>query len=113
VIETGEKYLGDFVKAQSFVDVSVEALKMPNGGWPEGFSIFVRDLRYTDPRAKVVGWYSKGVFGKGVDASEPILRAMLPELTEVERQEFMNKVKADIENDEYHSYTPWYSDMLV
>jgi hypothetical protein len=41
VTDTGEKYLGDFVKAQSFVDVSVESLKMPNGGWPEGFSLFV------------------------------------------------------------------------
>jgi hypothetical protein len=60
-----------------------------------------------------VGWYSQGVFGKGVDASEPILRALLAELTDVERREFMNKVKADIENDEYHSYTPWYSGMLV
>jgi hypothetical protein len=61
----------------------------------------------------VVGAYSKLVFGKGIDSSEPILRQTLPELTDAQRQDFMNKVRADIENDKYHSYTLWYVNLLV
>lgn len=60
----------------------------------------------------MVGAYSKLVFGKGIDSSEPILRHTLPELTDAQRQDFMNKVRADIENDEYHSYTLWYVSLL-
>ena len=61
----------------------------------------------------MVGAYSKLVFGKGIDSSEPILRQTLPELTDAQRQDFMNKVRADIENDKYHSYTLWYVSLLV
>ena len=56
----------------------------------------------------MVGAYSKLVYGKGIDSSEPILRQTLQELTDAQRHEFMSKVRADIENDEYHSYTLWY-----
>jgi len=94
-MDIGEKYLGDFVKARGFVDISVDFVNLPNGTWPE------------DPRAKVVGAYSKLVFGKGIDSSEPILRQTLLELTDTQRQDFMNKVRTDIENDDYHSYTLW------
>jgi hypothetical protein len=34
--------LGDLVKAQPFVDIRVEEIKMPHGRWPEGL---LRNLR--------------------------------------------------------------------
>jgi hypothetical protein len=37
-IDIGENYLGDFVKARGFVDISVDFAKLPNGTWPEGVS---------------------------------------------------------------------------
>src|SRR5208282_2682341 len=71
-VDVGPVHLENFVRSQPFVDVQVESVKMPHGLWPEG-TLLEKLSDPSDLRGKSIGWYSLGVYGKGVDSMAPAI----------------------------------------
>jgi hypothetical protein len=104
MLDVGPVHLENLVRGQPFVDVRVESVKMPHGLWPEG-TLLEKFSDTSDLRGKTIGWYSLGVYGKGVESLAPNMEKIFPDLTYDERNSLITQVKADLSNRNFHSYT--------
>ena len=104
----GGHRLEEFVRGAGFIDIQVKMYNVPIGTWPSG-NQFISGLRLIDLNFKLAGKYTAGICTSAVESLAPIYAKLTPNLSSQDRGEFLEEVKKNMLNNEFHLYMILYA----